>query len=158
MAVSFIGEGNWSTHRPAASHRQTLSHNVASSTYRLSGIRREYLVSLELKLTVHTGKLIQWYKLQWPLTAILRWPLIWIKITVKSDQECFKLAIYSRWMLGQVTVFKTFYRTIQWSSMYKFGFNVVSWKKISIHFHITSYLKLTVFLAVMTIFVFRSAK
>jgi len=135
VAVSFIGEGNRSTHRPAASHWQSLSHNVVSSTYRLS--RREYLVSLELKLTVHTGKLIQWYKLQWPLTAILRWPLIWIKITLKSGQECFKLAI-------------------QWSSMYKFGFNVVSWKKISIHFHITSYLKLTVFLAVMTIFVFKT--
>ena len=29
MAVSFIGGEN---HRPVASHRQTLSHNVASST------------------------------------------------------------------------------------------------------------------------------
>jgi hypothetical protein len=26
-------------HRPAASHRQTLSHNVVSSTHRLGGIR-----------------------------------------------------------------------------------------------------------------------
>ena len=35
MAVSFIGGGNWSTrrnHRPAVSHRQTLSHNVISRT------------------------------------------------------------------------------------------------------------------------------
>ena len=34
--VSFIGRGN---HRPAASYWQTLSHNVVSSTPRLSGIR-----------------------------------------------------------------------------------------------------------------------
>jgi len=32
IAVSFIGGGNWSTRRkPAASHWQTLSHNVVSS-------------------------------------------------------------------------------------------------------------------------------
>jgi hypothetical protein len=29
-------------HRPAASHLQTLSHNVVSSTYRLSGFRTPY--------------------------------------------------------------------------------------------------------------------
>ena len=38
VAVSFIGAGNWSTrkkhHRPVASHWQTLSHNVVSSTPR----------------------------------------------------------------------------------------------------------------------------
>jgi hypothetical protein len=35
LVVSFIGEGNRSTgekHRPVASHWQTLSHNVVSST------------------------------------------------------------------------------------------------------------------------------
>ena len=36
MVVSFIGGGNWSiqreNHRPVASYRQTLSHNVALST------------------------------------------------------------------------------------------------------------------------------
>jgi len=34
VAVSFIGESNWSSqknHRPATSHRQTLSHNVSST-------------------------------------------------------------------------------------------------------------------------------
>ena len=35
MAVSFIGGEN---HRPVASHRQTLSHNVVSSTPSLSRI------------------------------------------------------------------------------------------------------------------------
>jgi ABC-type anion transport system duplicated permease subunit len=42
VAVSFIGEENRSTrkkHLPAASHWQSLSHNVVSSTSRLSGIR-----------------------------------------------------------------------------------------------------------------------
>ena len=37
MAVSFIIGRNWSTrenHRPVANHRQTLSHNVVSSTPR----------------------------------------------------------------------------------------------------------------------------
>jgi len=36
MSVSFIDRGN---HRPTASHWQTLSHNVVSSTPRLSVIR-----------------------------------------------------------------------------------------------------------------------
>ena len=39
---SFIGRGNRSTrenHRTATNHCQTLSHNVVSSTPRLSGIR-----------------------------------------------------------------------------------------------------------------------
>ena len=42
MAVGFIGGGNGvygEKHRPAASHWQTLSHNVVLSTPRLSGIR-----------------------------------------------------------------------------------------------------------------------
>jgi hypothetical protein len=42
VAVSLIDEGNRSTgenHRPVASHWQTLSHNVASSVPRMSGIR-----------------------------------------------------------------------------------------------------------------------
>ena len=30
-------------HRPAASHLQTLSHNAASSTHRLRGIRTHYV-------------------------------------------------------------------------------------------------------------------
>jgi hypothetical protein len=39
VVVSFIGGRNWSTprkpfHRPVACHRQTLSHNVVSSTPR----------------------------------------------------------------------------------------------------------------------------
>ena len=37
MVVSFISGGNWSTRRkprPVANHRQTLSHNVVSSTPR----------------------------------------------------------------------------------------------------------------------------
>jgi len=41
MAVNFIGGGNRSTretHQPVASHRQTLLHNVVSSTTRLSGV------------------------------------------------------------------------------------------------------------------------
>ena len=42
MAVSFIGGGtgvSGENNPPAESHRQTLSHNVVSSTPRLSGIR-----------------------------------------------------------------------------------------------------------------------
>ena len=34
VVVSFIGGGNRENHRPVASHRQTLSHNVVSSTPR----------------------------------------------------------------------------------------------------------------------------
>jgi hypothetical protein len=34
VVVSFIGGGNRKNHRPVASHRQTLSHNVVSSTPR----------------------------------------------------------------------------------------------------------------------------
>ena len=41
----FIGGGNFrvprENHRPVSSHRQTLSHNVASSTPRLSRIRTQ---------------------------------------------------------------------------------------------------------------------
>jgi hypothetical protein len=40
VAVSFIGGEN---HRPVASHWQTLSHNVVSSTPRLSRIRTHYV-------------------------------------------------------------------------------------------------------------------
>ena len=42
VTISFIGGGNWSTRRKqptSASHWQTLSHNVVSSTPRLCGIR-----------------------------------------------------------------------------------------------------------------------
>ena len=38
VAVRFIGGGDY---RPVASHRQTLSHNVLSSTPRLSGVRND---------------------------------------------------------------------------------------------------------------------
>ena len=34
VVVSFIGGGNRENHRPVASHRQTLLHNVVSSTPR----------------------------------------------------------------------------------------------------------------------------
>jgi hypothetical protein len=42
VAISFIGRGNWSArkkHLPVASHWQTWSHSVVSSTLSLSGIR-----------------------------------------------------------------------------------------------------------------------
>jgi len=41
VAVSFTGGGDrsaWDSHRPAASHWQTLSHNAAASTPRLCGV------------------------------------------------------------------------------------------------------------------------
>ena len=41
LAVSFIGGGNWSTQRKPLTHRKSLtkSHNVVSSTPRMSEIR-----------------------------------------------------------------------------------------------------------------------
>ena len=58
MAVNFIGGGNMSTrkknHRPAGSHLQTLSHNVVSSTPRLSGIRSNIEINLTDKQTEMT--------------------------------------------------------------------------------------------------------
>jgi hypothetical protein len=48
VAVSFIGGEtgvNGENHQPAASDRQTLSHNVVTSTPRLSGIRTECIGS-----------------------------------------------------------------------------------------------------------------
>jgi hypothetical protein len=42
VEVSFFGgerRAHGENHRPVASHSQTLSHNVISSTHRLSGIR-----------------------------------------------------------------------------------------------------------------------
>ena len=44
VAVRFIGGGNGvpgENHRPVASNRQTVSHNVVSSTSRLSEIRAD---------------------------------------------------------------------------------------------------------------------
>ena len=39
MAVNFIGGVPRENHQPVASHRQTLSHNILSSTPHLSEIR-----------------------------------------------------------------------------------------------------------------------
>ena len=48
-------------HRPAASHWQTVSHNIVSSTPRLSGIRTHNITGAVIEVNVHLSTSFQIY-------------------------------------------------------------------------------------------------
>jgi hypothetical protein len=52
--------------------------------------------------------MVNWYNginSEWPLTILVRWLLIWGKITCKLGQEGLKLAVYNKWLLVQVWLY-----------------------------------------------------
>ena len=108
MAVSFIAGGN---HRPVTSHWQTLSHNIVSSTPRLSEIRTHNISykSNYRRITTTTAPYTFW-----PATYIWQYLLYHVIILIYIGHMSHTIWKYANLCcLGSIAYFAVFF-CVRW--------------------------------------------
>jgi len=110
MVVSFIGEGNRSTgenHQPATSHRQTLLHNVVSSTPHHEQDYNSHDIHLNtLKLHVRTSVMAMLdFRLAITIYNIFAWSVCTWWMLFQKHVVCTKFDIYVFMTEGFIMIF-----------------------------------------------------